>query len=106
MKLSLVFAALLLVALAGSAHALTLQSADGSSAGAAALTDPDDALQKKFDSHEGSSSFSSGSGIGGSGFSFGVTSSTRQRQDGSGFDRMMPWASQPGAASAPAGTWR
>jgi len=94
MKSPLVIAALLLAASVGTAHALTIEAVDGSSASAkAALADPDEALQKKFDGQgNGTTSIQTGSGT----FTYGFSARSPNSRDGvSSFDRMMPWASEP-----------
>jgi len=107
MKLSLLFAAMLLVASAGGAHALTVQSQDSAGSGAAALVDPDEALQNKYDDSGASRKFSGGSTSSGSGFSFGFSGQSNRDRNGSGFDRMMPWAAQPPSAPSATGAgWR
>jgi len=107
MKVTILLAALLLAVTAGGAHALTLQPAEGGSGGAALLTDPDEALQKKVDESGKISRFSSGSTSSGSGFSFGFSGRSDQDRQGSTFDRMMPWADQQRSApSVTGGVWR
>jgi len=107
MKLSILFAAMLLVASAGGAHALTVQPAAGGAGGPAAMTDPDDALQNKYDDSGASRKFSGGSTTSGSGFSFGFSGQSNRDRDGSTFDRMMPWAAQqPSAPSVTGAGWR
>ena len=106
MKLSVLFAAMLLVASAGGAHALTVQSADGGGAGGPALTDPDDALQNRYDDSGKGSRFSGGSTSSGSGFSFGFSGQSNRDREGSTFDRMMPWAAQQPSGPSITGGWR
>ena len=107
MKVTVLLAALLLAVSIGGAHALTLQPAEGGPGGAAALTDPDEALQRKVDESGKSSRFTSGSTGSGSGFSFGFSGRSDMDRQGSAFDRMMPWADQPRSApSVTGGVWR
>ena len=105
MKSSILFAVLLLFALAGAAHAFTVQSADDANGQAVLLSDPDDALQKKFDDRDGVTSIRSGA-PGAGGLSFGFTGPSAARRDGSTFNRMMPWADQPSSAPSLSGGWR